>query len=244
MQFAILTSAAALALVGSASAAISNLQFNVSSSGAGSASWSSTGTATGTAGQYQFTGDQRYVGFNASFDLTCNDTSVLDRGLIGGSFGLTNNTASLQTFTIDIILPTVAQGTSALAGGSVSGLLTADGDGGVFSTAGTSAWNYLVRAAGSQTNTTIASLINSPFSVTANPFGIGVIPGQSFGTPIPGMPTGPMGDAMGIRMVFQLGAGDHVDFGTSFVLQAVPAPGAGAVLGIAAILGKGRRRRA
>lgn len=244
MQFAILTSAAALALVGSASAAMSNLQFTVSSTSAGSAAWSSTGTATGTAGQYQFAGDQRYVGFNASFDLTCNDTSVLDRGLIGGSFGLTNNSSSVQTFTVEIILPTVAQGTSALAGGSVAGLLMADGDGGFFSTAGTSAWNYLVRAAGTKADTTIASLINSPFSATANPFGIAVIPNQSFGAPIPGMPTGPIGDAMGIRMVFQLGAGDSVDFGTSFVLQAVPGPGTGAMLGIAALLGKGRRRRA
>lgn len=244
MQFAILTSAAALALAGSASAAMSSLQFNVSSSGAGSASWSSTGTATGTPGQYQFMDDKRFVGFNAQFDLTCNDTSVLDRGLIGGSFSLTNNTAALQTFTIDIILPTVAQGPSALAGGSVSGLLVADGDGGIFSTAGTSAWSFLVRAAGSQADTPIASLIPAPFSVTANPFGIGVIPGQSFGAPIPGMPTGPIGDAMGIRMVFQLGAGDSVDFGTTFILQSVPGPGAGAMLGIAAILGKGRRRRA
>jgi hypothetical protein len=58
------------------------------------------------------------------------------------------------------------------------------------------------------------------------------------------MPTVGIGDAMGLRLVFQLGAGDRVEFGTSFVLQAVPAPGAGAMLGIAAILGKGRRRRA
>jgi hypothetical protein len=244
MQFAILTSVAALAFVGSASAAMSSLQFTVSSTSAGSGAWSSTGTATGTAGQYQFADEERYVGFNASFDLTCNDTSVLDRGLIAGSFGLTNNTASLQTFTIEIFLPTVAQGPSGLAGGSVGGLLTADGDGGIFSTAGTSAWNYFVRAAGSQADTTIASLINSPYSVTATPFGIAAIPGQSFGAPIPSMPTVGIGDAMGLRLVFQLGAGDRVEFGTSFVLQAVPAPGAGAMLGIAAILGKGRRRRA
>lgn len=244
MKFAILSSAAMLALAGAASAAISNLQFSVTSTSAGSAAWSSTGTFTGTAGQYQFTGDQRYVGFNATFDLTCNDTSVLDRGFMGGSFGLTNNTASAQTFTIDIYLPTVAQGTSGLAGGAVSGLLTADGDGGTFSTAGTSAWNYFVRAAGSQTNTTIASLINAPYSVGAGAFGIATIPGQSFGAPIPGMPTVAIGDGMGLHLVFNLGAGDHVDFSTTYVLQAVPGPGAGAMLGIAAILGKGRRRRA
>lgn len=244
MKFEILTSAATLALCAGASAAMADLQFSVSSSGAGSASWSTAGAATGTAGQYRYVGDQRYVGFNATYDLNGNDTSVLDRGFIGGSFGFTNNTASLQTFTIDVTLPTAARGTSGLAGGSVSGLLMADGDGGIFSTAGSSAWNYFVRAAGSSSNATIASLINAPYSVSAGAFGIASIPGQSFGTPIPGMPTVAIGDAMGLRLVFQLGAGDHVDFTTTFVLQAVPGPGSAAMLGIAAIIGKGRRRRA
>jgi hypothetical protein len=49
-----------------------------------------------------------------------------------------------------------------------------------------------------------------------------------------------MGDEAGIRLVFQLGAGDQVDLSTVFVIQAVPAPGAVAGL---ALVGAGMRRR-
>jgi hypothetical protein len=50
-----------------------------------------------------------------------------------------------------------------------------------------------------------------------------------------------MGDAAGIRMVFQLGAGDQVDLSMVFVIQAIPAPGA--VAGLALVGGGMRRRR-
>jgi MYXO-CTERM domain-containing protein len=67
------------------------------------------------------------------------------------------------------------------------------------------------------------------------------IPGQSFGTPIPNLPSIAMGDAVALRLVFQLGAGDSLDLTTAFVVQAVPAPGAVAMLAIAGL--RARRRR-
>jgi hypothetical protein len=245
MKFAILSSTAALALAGHALAAPPALQFSVTSSGAGSASWSSTGAATGTTGQYNYVGKQNEVGFTASYDMNGNDTSVLSRGLLGGSFSLTNNTASTQSFTIDIYLPTVAQGTSSLAGGSVAGLFSADDTAGTFSTvSGTPAWTYYLHTVGAGSNTNIATLLNDPYSVSAGAYGIATIPGQSFGNPIPGLPAAAIGDRMGMKLVFTLTAGDTVDFSSSYVLQAVPAPGACAAMGIAALIGKGRRRRA
>jgi hypothetical protein len=118
-------------------------------------------------------------------------------------------------------------------------VLTGNSDGGLFASANSkSIWTAYIRA--SAVNNSISSLLNAPFQVTSAADNVASIPGEAFGQPIPTQPAMAMGDAMGIRLVFQLGAGDQVDLTTAFVLEAIPAPGAVAAF---ALVGLSQRRR-
>ena len=238
MQFCLASTVVAAAIAGSALAGIPTMQISVSSSNGSSGTASPIGTANGNPDQYSYTATINQPGFLSNFSLIAADTSVAGREVLGGSIQLINTSSSVQTFTIDFAASTLAQGTSSLTGGSVSGVLTGSSDGGLFASAGSSIWSAYIRTGA--TTTTIASLLASPYSVTALPDQVSSIPGEAFGTPIPSQPSIAMGDAAGIRMVFQLGAGDQVDLSTVFVVQAVPAPGAVAGL---ALVGVGMRRR-
>lgn len=238
MQFCLASTVVAAAIAGSALAGIPTMQISVSSSNGSSGTASPIGTANGNPDQYSYTATINQPGFLSNFSLIAADTSVAGREVLGGSIQLINTSSSVQTFTIDFAASTLAQGTSSLTGGSVSGVLTGSSDGGLFASAGSSIWSAYIRTGA--TTTTIASLLASPYSVTALPDQVSSIPGEAFGTPIPSQPSIAMGDAAGIRMVFQLGAGDQVDLSTVFVVQAVPAPGAVAGL---ALVGAGMRRR-
>jgi hypothetical protein len=238
MQFCLASTVVAAAIAGSALAGIPTMQISVSSSNGSSGTASPIGTANGNPDQYSYTATINQPGFLSNFSLIAADTSVAGREVLGGSIQLINTSSSVQTFTIDFAASTLAQGTSSLTGGSVSGVLTGSSDGGLFASAGSSIWSAYIRTGA--TTTTIASLLASPYSVTALPDQVSSIPGEAFGTPIPSQPSIAMGDAAGIRMVFQLGAGDQVDLSTVFVIQAIPAPGAVAGL---ALVGAGMRRR-
>jgi MYXO-CTERM domain-containing protein len=63
---------------------------------------------------------------------------------------------------------------------------------------------------------------------------------DSFGTPIPSQPYGAINSTMAIRYEFSLTAGDSVSLAGSFV--AVPGPGAVALLGVAGLVSRRRRR--
>jgi len=237
MQFC-LASIVAGVIAGSAFAGIPSMQISVSSSGGSFGAASPVGSPNGNPDQYSYTADINQPGFISTFSLIAADTSVAGREVLGGSIQLINTSANVQTFTIDIAASTLAQGTSSLTGGSVSGVLTGSSDGGLFASAGSSIWSAYIRTGANKT--TIASLLAAPYSVTALPDQVSSIPGEAFGTPIPSQPSIAMGDAAGIHLVFQLGAGDQVDLSTVFVIQAVPAPGAVAGL---ALVGAGMRRR-
>lgn len=240
MKLILVSTIAATAVAGSASAGIPIMQIAVSSSSGATGAAVPVGTPSGAANQYSYGGTVTAAGFVANFNLVAVDTAAASRGVLGGQFSILNTTASVQTFTIDISASTVVQGTSSLTGGSVSGVLTGNADGGYFASSGAqSIWNASIRNGASISP--IASLLNSPYLVTSGANLVASIPGQSFGTPIPNLPSVAMGDAMGLRLVFQLGAGDQVDLTTAFVVQAVPAPGAVALLAIAGL--RGRRRR-
>jgi hypothetical protein len=238
MQFCLASTVVAAAIAGSALAGIPTMQISVSSSSGSSGTASPTGKANGNPDQYSYTATINQPGFLSNFSLIAADTSVAGREVLGGSIQLINTSSSVQTFTIDFAASTLAQGTSSLTGGSVSGVLTGSSDGGLFASAGSSIWSAYIQTGANKT--TIASLLASPYSVTALPDQVSSIPGEAFGTPIPSQPSIAMGDAAGIRMVFQLGAGDQVDLSTVFVIQAIPAPGAVAGL---ALVGAGMRRR-
>ena len=240
MRLNVISTLAAATLAGSALAGIPIMQVAVSSSSGSSGTAIPVGTPSGAPNQYSYSGVVSAAGFVSNFNLVAVDTTASSRAVLGGQFSITNTAATVQTFTVDISASTLGQGPSSLTGGSVSGVLTGNGDGGFFgSTGGQSIWNAYIRSGG--TDNLISSLLNSPYSVTSAANMVASIPGQSFGTPIPNLPSIAMGDAVALRLVFQLGAGDSVDLTTAFVVQAVPAPGAVAVLAIAGL--RNRRRR-
>lgn len=244
MKFAPATAAAlaAATVMGSALADGPTVQFNLSSPGGGTA-WNSDGVYSGSGNTYQYIGSQNGSGWSVAYNMIGSDTWAQSLGVLGGSLTLTNTSSVTQTFSLSILLPTLAQGTSSMTGGSVSGVLTADADGGSFTSAGGLAgWTAFLVPAGGGSPFTLASLLNAPYSVTALPFEVANLPGESFGDPIPNLPSPAMGDGMGITLNFQLGAGDKVDFTTVLVMQAVPTPGALALVSAAGLLGSRRRK--
>lgn len=240
MRVNVISTLAAATLAGSALAGIPIMQVAVSSSSGASGTAVPVGTPSGAPNQYSYSGVVSAAGFVSNFNLVAVDTEASSRAVLGGQFSIVNTAATVQTFTVDISASTVAQGPSSLTGGSVSGVLTGNGDGGFFGSNGSqSIWNAFIRTGG--TSNPVASLLNSPYSVTSAANMVASIPGQSFGTPIPNLPSIAMGDAVALRLVFQLGAGDSLDLTTAFVVQAVPAPGVVAMLAIAGL--RARRRR-
>jgi hypothetical protein len=231
--------ALAAAACGSASAAIPAVSFAVSTAG-GSVGDSPSGTAVaGSPGQYQYFGTvfapQSFV---CSVELHAMDTSTSSRMVFGGLVTLVNSASTTKTFVFDMTASTVAQGTSSLIGGSVSGVLSAAAAGtATFATGGSATgWAGLVNGSSVRTMMTAAQ------TVTAQASGTAAIANQSFGLPIPSMPSSAMGSSVGTRLEFSLSAGARVDLTTVFVVQAVPAPGALGLLAIAAAAP--RRRRA
>lgn len=246
MKFASFTSAVLLAgsVAGFASADGPTLQFGMSSPSV--SSWNAIGSPAGPANTYSYSGIQAGSNWNISYNLTATDTAAQLHGLLGGSISVLNTSASAQTFSLTILLPTLAQGLSSMTGGSISGVLTADGNGASFGSSGSlPIWEaFMIPAGGSMPGNTIASLMAAPYSVTASPFNVENIPGEAFGQPIPNMPYAAMGDGLGIRLNFVLGAGDKVDFTTALVMDAViPGPGSAALLSVAGLGILGRRRR-
>ncbi|MEI6474093.1 MAG: hypothetical protein WCO75_01750 [Planctomycetota bacterium] len=241
MKFCLSSILAVTALTGSAIAGIPVVQISVAGSAGGSASAAPVGSPAGDPFQYSYNSTLSGTGFLSSFTLTATDSTSSNRAIFGGLITVINASASAQTFNIDINASTFAHGASSLTGGSVSGVLTGNSDGGLFASAnGNSIWTAYIRA--SAMNNTIATLLNAPFQVTSAADNVASIPGEAFGQPIPTQPAMAMGDAMGIHLVFQLGAGDQVDLTTAFVLEAVPAPGAMAAFALIGICARKRRR--
>lgn len=169
-------------------------------------------------------------GHQMSWDMLVNPDPFIIANIV-----YTNISSSTQNVTLEFVLPIGMSMSSSLIGGSVSGSLTdVNGDGANFSAIdGGSA--YQARADGS----TAAGMLTGA-NVNAGPFGSSLIGPESFGTPIPSLPYGAINFDMAIRYEFSLTAGDSVSLAGSFV--AVPAPGAVALLGIAGLVGRRRRR--
>jgi hypothetical protein len=239
MKFCLSSILAVTALTGSAIAGIPVVQISVAGNSGGKAIAAPVGSPGGDPFQYGYNSSLVGTGFYSDFTLTATDTTSSDRAIFGGLITVINASASLQTFTIDLSASTFAHGSSSLTGGSVSGVLTGNSGGGLFASAkGASIWTAYLRTGA--VNNNIASLLNAPLQVTSGADNVASIPGDAFGQPIPTQPAMAMGDAMGIRLLFQLGAGDRVDLTTAFVLEAVPAPG---VVAAFALVGLSQRRR-
>ena len=147
--------------------------------------------------------------FRSSYNLNAYDTSATDRQILGGTVSLLNTSNATQSYVMSVMVSTVSQGASSLTGGSVSGTLTGDAGGGFFAAGGAvPGWTAIIRKGA--TDTTVASLWGSAFSVTADPSMVNSIPGANFGAPIPSQPSVAMGDYAIMRFAFDLGAGDQI----------------------------------
>ena len=157
---------------------------------------------------------------------------------LGGNFVIRNNTASTQNFVIDVTLPgNFAAGTQWLVGGSAAGsMVNLNPFTGSLTSTGPM-WTA------SFDGTTVGSLFNN-VNASVDPFFTGSIGSQSFGNPIPGQSyTGGLSSAARIRLSLTLSAGMEATVTSSFAAQVVPAPGALALLAVAAATGSRRRRR-
>lgn len=156
---------------------------------------------------------------------------------LGGNFVIRNGTASTQTFVIDVVLPgSFAAGSEWLVGGSAAGsMVNLNASTGSLTSTG-AMWTA------SFDGNTVGSLFNN-VNAAVDPFFTGSLASQSFGSPIPGQPyTGGMSSAARIRLSLSLTAGMEATITSSFAAQVVPAPGALALLAVAAIGGSRRRR--
>ena len=168
-------------------------------------------------------------GHSIGWDMLVNPDPFIIANLV-----YTNVSGLTQSVTVEVVLPIGMPMGTTLIGGSVSGSLTdGNGDGATFTALGGGAYTAL--ADGS-----VAATLLSGAAVNAGPFGSALIGPDSFGTPIPSQPYGAINSTMAIRYEFSLTAGDSVSLAGSFV--AVPGPGAVALLGVAGLVARRRRR--
>jgi hypothetical protein len=241
-KHSMLATAIAAGLTGLAAAGIPVVNISASGSNGGSGVATPTGTAVdGSPNQYRFTGSPVIgTGVYTSYTLYAMDSQAAGRQAFGGLVTVINSSAVTQTFVINISASTDPQGTSALVSGSMSGtLMDQGGNGATFGMGGaTPGWSGLLGS------TSVASMFTSAGSVVAQPYMTAQIPGQSFGLSSPLTVATGIGSTAGIRLTFQLSAGDRVDLTTAFVVAPVPAPGVFALAAAAGIVGSWRRRRA
>jgi MYXO-CTERM domain-containing protein len=156
---------------------------------------------------------------------------------LGGNFVIRNDTASTQVFVIDMVLPgSFAPGTEWLVGGSAAAsMVNLSPFTGSLSSTGPM-WTAALDG------NTVGSLFTN-VNAAVDPFFTGSLAGQSFGNPIPGQTyIGGISSAARIRVSLSLTAGMEATLTSSFAAEVVPAPGALALLAVAAA-GSRRRRR-
>ena len=198
--------------------------------------YSFTGSGLG-AGVYEYANSTIGDGFEINWSFI-----VPDNGASGGfeilssALAFTNTSDAASVFEIGVLLPVGLAPGTAFYGGSISGSLTGDIDGGLLATSGDSAL-FAALVDGE----TIATLYDSPFDLVTAPFESADLAAQAFGEPIPGLEHAAAQESMSIELDFVLGAGDQFTVSSSYVAQ-VPAPGVLALLGLGGLAS--RRRRA
>lgn len=219
---------------------IPNLSVSLTSSDTGTTEFNPAdfgNTWTNANNTFGFAGSKNAPGaWNLGWSMLVNpDPFVI------ANFVVTNNSATTQTYTIQVLLPYTATGPFCI-GGSVTGSLTdLNGNGASLSSvAGGSIYSAIID------NSVVHTLLDSPFTTNAAAFQSAVVGPADFGTPIPSLPyNADISTNIGINLTFTLSAGDAASFTSIFVVEpgCIPAPGALAMLGVAGLLG-GRRRRA
>lgn len=160
-------------------------------------------------------------------------------GSQSGSLSLTNLSGATQTYSMILSLPTSVSGDyTGLFNGSVSAVLITGGPGSMSSVAGVPLWTA------SSGGVVAGELFTDPFNATRSGPGATSLGSRSFGGSSPSHPTSAFGEMLSISLNFTLSAGATASFSSAFAGTGipVPAPGALAVLGMAGLASRRRRR--
>ena len=179
---------------------------------------------------YNYAGNEVGEGWVFSYDLNADADPF-----ISGNIVVQNVSFSDQTFDFTVFLPTSVL-PSSLIGGSVAGGLTDNSGNGAalgLLDGNDSIWSAIIDG------TTVATLLGE--GAAAGAFESVSIGPEAFGTPIPSMEGPAVEDYMAINIAFELSAGASASFTSVFVAQ-VPAPAGLALLGVAGVVSRRRRR--
>ncbi len=177
--------------------------------------------------------------WSLDYNLLANDAGATAWNQGGITFR--NLTDTVRDFHITLLMPlSSVGGMEGLYNGSLGGSLITDANGGQFtSLAGLPLYQSSVGGSA------IASLHNNPVSITRTTAGASSIGYQAFGGTTPSMPGPEFMTNIVYQLHFSLTGGDTVVFTAALggLGAPIPAPGAFALLGVAAVTGLGRRRR-
>lgn len=217
-------------------------------SDSGSSTWATTeiGETNWTEDGYHFSGSDISNGWSVNWSMRSSSSSISAQSLIL-NFTVTNTSALEQTFFLfatDLLASPMME--SSLVGGSVSGTYTdLNGDGVLVSApdAGSIYTAFVDATTVDPFDGMVVGTLLDGATGSAGNFLSGNFEGSSFGD-FPTIP-GQMGpEALlnyGMILEFTVSAGDTVGL-TSSMAIAAPAPGALALLGLAGVCGRRRRR--
>ncbi|MCP3979025.1 MAG: hypothetical protein GY716_06790 [bacterium] len=228
--------AGALALTSIAQAQVPDLNLSVTGLGTGSGAISMSPTGNPEENIYTYTDSMDYfVGEEVEPAWQANWTVTYDVDpIVDLNFSVTNNTGGTETFIITADLPLLQ---------TISGGSSVNGDFGGFVLDGAAGSPGFIQVTGDPVYTGLVDGLNaltlgSSFDFQSNN-GVDFLPVLSSGAL-----TGPenASSSIGIMLVFTLTDGDTITINSSFEIQALPAPGALALLGLAGLCGRRRRR--
>jgi MYXO-CTERM domain-containing protein len=227
------------------STSMPNLQFTLGSA-SGTFSYSAAdfgGSWANGNGTFGFAGSSNALTDNPSDFAVAWNLLVSPDPFIIGNILVTNTTAVTQELFVDISLPTGFSRSATLVGGSISASVTdLNGNGATLASIGDSGLFSALTDVGYGTQSVASTLLTSA-SVTAGSNMSASLAPAAFGDPIPSQLHGPVYENITIRFRFTLTAGDAASFTSIFAVQAVPAPGAAVLLGMAGLTAGRRRRR-
>jgi hypothetical protein len=185
-------------------------------------------------GPTSWTWQGSYYGDGWSFASTINGD--LDP-MVNANISFINTSNAVQTYTITVTLPVDPIGPGSTMDGSVGGSIT-DANGNGFAQVAALAGSSFYQA--QIDGNTVQTLLNHPFSASPTfSGGTATFGPASFGQPVQ-IPGPSVSSTIGIVLQFTLTPGDSIA-ATSF-FRVLPNPAGLALLGIAGLLGRSRRR--